>query len=81
MVEVNLWSALRRFTDGAEKVEVEAATIGEMLDALVTAHPGLGPVIQAGVSVVVDGEIHTGGRFEPIAPDSEIYLMQRLKGG
>ena len=34
MVEVNLWSALRRFTDGADKVEVEAATIGEMLDAL-----------------------------------------------
>lgn len=81
MVEVNLWSGLRRFTDGAEVVEVEARTVGQVLDALVAAHPGLGPVIEAGVSVAVDGEVVTGGRQVPVRPDSEVFLMQQIKGG
>lgn len=81
MVEVNLWSGLRRHADDATTVTVEARTVGEMLDALVAAHPGLAPFIEAGVSVAVDGEVIAGNRSAPIAPDSEIYLMQRLKGG
>ncbi|PTX05348.1 MoaD/ThiS family protein [Pararhodobacter aggregans] len=81
MVEVNLWSGLRKFTDGAEVVEVEAKTVGQVLDALIEAHPGLGPVIEAGVSVAVDGEVVTGGRQMPVAPDSEVFLMQQIKGG
>lgn len=80
-VAVHLWSGLRRLTDGAEVVEVEAKTVGEMLDALVVAHPALKPILDAGVSVAVDGEILTGGRHDAISPDNEIYLMQRLKGG
>lgn len=81
MVEVNLWSGLRRLTDGELVVQVEANTVGEMLDALVAAHPALKPIIDSGVSVAVDGEITPGTRTTPISPDSEIYLLQRMKGG
>ncbi|GKY87061.1 MoaD/ThiS family protein [Sinisalibacter aestuarii] len=81
MVEVNLWSGLRRFTDGELVVTVEASTIGEMLDALKAAHPGLAPVIDAGVSVAVDGEVIAANYALPVRPDSEVYLMQKLKGG
>lgn len=77
---MHLWSGLRRLTDGAELVAIEATTVGDMLDALAAAHPGLGPVLKAGVSVVIDGKIVTG-RFAPVAAGQEIYLMQRLKGG
>ncbi|MFZ7092634.1 MoaD/ThiS family protein [Primorskyibacter sp. 2E233] len=80
MVEVNLWSGLRRLTDGQQAVTVEASTVGEMLDALTEAHPGLGPLLEAGVSVAIDGEITTG-RHIPITEENEIFLMQRLKGG
>lgn len=79
-VTVHLWSGLRRLTDGAEAVAVEAATVGEMLDALATAHPGLKPLLDAGVSVVVDGEM-TVSRHQAVTAGQEIYLMQRLKGG
>lgn len=79
-VSVHLWSALRRLTDGQQVVEVEASNVGEMLDALVAAHPGLGPIIESGVSVVIDGEMSTG-RQVPLSPDNEVYLLQRLKGG
>ena len=81
MVDVNLWSGLRRFTDGKLVVSVEAATIGKMLDQLTTAYPGLAKVIEAGVSVAVDGEIITAKRNTPLRPDSEVYLIQQLKGG
>ena len=47
---------------------------------LKAAHPGLGPVLDSGVSVVIDGEMVTG-RFAPVDAGQEIYLMQRLKGG
>lgn len=81
MVEVNLWSGLRAFADGKESVEVEAKNVGEVLKALVVTHPGLEAAIRAGVSVVVDGRVIATGLTEEIKPDSEVYLMQRLKGG
>lgn len=81
MVEVNLWSGLKDLTGGKTVVEVEGATIGAILDALVEAHPGLAPVIEAGVSVAVDGEIVTGNLFTEVPPGADVFLMQRLKGG
>ncbi len=80
-VRVHLWSGLRRLAGGADAVEVEAATIGQMFDALIALHPGLEPFIKAGVSVAIDGEVTSGGRNIPIAPENEIYLLQRVKGG
>ncbi len=83
MVAVNLWSGLRRFTDGgAEVVEVEASTVGEVLQELVKAHPGLDPVIKAGVSVAVDDEIvQRAMHHPPVRPDSEVFILQQFRGG
>lgn len=81
MVEINLWSGLRRFADGKDKVEVEGKTVGEILDDLVRKYPGMDPVIKAGVSVSVDGEILPTARSAPVKEDSEIFLLQRLRGG
>ncbi len=80
-ITVHLWSGLRRLTDGdLESVEVDASTVGEALVAVAAQHPGLEPVLAAGVSVVIDGEVSTSRR-QVIQPGSEVYLMQRLKGG
>lgn len=81
MVEVNLWSGLRDFADGQTTVEVEAQNVGEVLRGLVKAYPQLEPVIDAGVSVAVDGKIIASGLTEPVQPDSEVFLLQQLKGG
>jgi sulfur-carrier protein len=81
VVKVNLWSGLRALADGNRSVEVEAATVGEVLNGLVAAYPGLADAIEAGVSVAVDGRIITNSLSEPVGADSEVYLMQRLKGG
>ncbi|MEP1208974.1 MAG: MoaD/ThiS family protein [Rhizobiaceae bacterium] len=81
MVEVNLWLGLRDLADGNDKVEVEAKNIGELLQQLVENYPRLEPVIEAGVSVAVDGRLIFNDLTEPINEDSEVYLLQQLKGG
>ena len=81
MVEVHLWSGLRSLTGGQQVVEVEAKTTGELLPALVRAHPQLQAPIDAGVSIAVDGRVIATGLTEPIPEGSEVYLMQRLRGG
>ena len=81
MARVHLWASLRRFAEGQEVVEVDAATVGQMMDALEKAHPGLGPAIKAGLSVAVDGEVIANNRSASVGPASEVYLLQRLKGG
>ncbi|HHB81016.1 MAG TPA: hypothetical protein ENK83_04620 [Aliiroseovarius sp.] len=80
-VRVHLWSALRAHAGGAESVEVDAGTIGEMLTALRATYPGLAPALDAGVSVSINGRLIANSRTEPVAPEQEIYLLQRIKGG
>ncbi len=81
MVKVNLWSSLRRFTEGKTEVEVEATTVKEMLDGLKAAHPGLGPILDAGISVAIDGEVLNGNLHKAISSENEIFILQRMKGG
>jgi len=81
MVEVNLWSGLRRFTDGVVTVEVEAKNVGEVLEGLARLYPELEDIIEAGVSVAVDGKVIASGLTERVKPDSEVFLIQQLKGG
>lgn len=81
MVKVHLWSGLRKLAEGSEVIEVEASTVGQMLDAIGKAHPGLADYLEEGVSVSVDGRILAGDLTAPVTPENEIWLMQRLKGG
>ena len=81
MAEVNLWSGLRQFTDGELVIKVKADTVGKMLDELIFIYPNLEPIIEAGVSVAVDGEMIAGANHTPIKPDSEIFLLQQFRGG
>ncbi len=81
LVKVHLWSGLRALAGGHAAVEVRAATVGQMLDALIEAHPALEEAIDAGVSVSIDGKIYGQGLTQAVAEGQEIYLLQRIKGG
>ena len=80
MAVVHLWSGLRRLADGQTTVTVEATNIRQIFAALIATHPGLEPVIKAGLSVSVNGSIETN-LAAPLPEGAEIYLMQRIKGG
>ena len=81
MVQVNLWAGLRRFTDGKDTVEIKARNVGEILNALENKYPELREIIEAGVSVSVDGRIIASGLTEPVYENSEVFLLQQLNGG
>ena len=62
-------------------VEVRAATVGDVLRELPIVHPALAAPIAAGVSVAVDGRIIAQSLVDPVAETSEIFILQRIKGG
>ena len=81
MVKVHLWSGLRSLVDGKDEVEIEASTVGDVLQGLIFKYPELEVYIDAGVSVAVDGKIIASDITKPVTEKSEIYLMQKLRGG
>jgi molybdopterin synthase sulfur carrier subunit len=81
MVKVAIWGSLRSATEGRAEVEVEASNLGELLDRLVEAYPGIQPQIDRGVSVSIDGLIYNDSWFTPVNPASEVVLLPRIIGG
>jgi molybdopterin converting factor small subunit len=72
---------MKPLAEGRDSVEIEAATIGELLRKLVEAHPGLAPVAEAGIAVSIDSVLYQNSHQQPIPEGSEVYLLPRLKGG
>ena len=80
-MRVGLWGSLRPYAGGADSVELEAATIRELLAALVAAHPGVAPFLKAGIAVSIDGVIYQNSPGQAIPAGAEVYLLPRLRGG
>jgi sulfur-carrier protein len=74
------------FPDAPSRVEVEATTVGEMIDALDAGWPGMRdricdstPAIRRHMNVFVDGE---RARLDtPLAPGSEVFVLTAISGG
>ncbi len=81
MVRVVLWGSLNKFADNREYYEVEAKTIIELLRWLGKEYPKLKPTLDRGVAVAIEGTLYQDNWFQPIPPDSEVYVLPRLAGG
>jgi molybdopterin converting factor small subunit len=78
MIRVRLFAALRELA-GAKELELEAATVGELLSRL---SERLGPrfdEIMVTGSVVVDGE--RAGPAHLLAPGAEVAVLPPVSGG
>ena len=78
---------MRVATDGASRVEIEGATVREIVDRLEANYPGLGGrlvedgQLRPGLSVFVDGA-NVGRRLRTkLQPDSELFFVEALGGG
>jgi molybdopterin synthase sulfur carrier subunit len=89
-VSVLIPTPLRRFTDGAARVDVAGETVGEVLDVLDRQHPGLGERLrdESGqlrrfVNVFVNGKNvrDTDGLQTPLAPGDEVGIIPAMAGG
>lgn len=79
MVRVGLWGSLRGAVEG--EVEVEAGDVAGLLDELASRYPGLRPQLSRGVSVSIDGVVHSRSRIAKIPPGAEVVLLPRIEGG
>ena len=81
MVQVRLSGTLKSYTGGHDTFEIEAANVRQVLDGLGDACPKLRPILDKGVAVAIDGEIYREAWFQPVRPDSEVFILPRLAGG
>ncbi len=89
-LKVVIPTPLRKFTAGAETVEVEAATVQEVLDNLDSKYPGFRASVcdESGslrrfINIYLDGE---DVRFlenlaTPVADGSELAIVPAISGG
>ena len=81
MPRVELTGALRDAVGGAASIDIEAATIRELLRKLVERYPRLQAPINDGIAVSIDGEIYRDQQETQIPRDSEVFLLPRIPGG
>lgn len=83
MIKVKLWGALASFSDNITEFDIEAKTINDVFNYLIKNHPGLKPTLSEGegVSVSINGLLYNDILFQPIPPDSEVFILPRIEGG
>ena len=89
-IQVRIPSVLRRQTDGAESVALEARTLGELLDGLESRYEGLrgklrGPrgEIRRFVNIYVnDNDVRLlDGSTTPVSDGDEVTIIPAVAGG
>jgi sulfur-carrier protein len=72
---------LRDAVGGAASIDIEAATIRELMRKLVERYPKIERHLETGIAVAVNGEIFRDRWAEPIPAGAEVVLMPRIQGG
>jgi molybdopterin synthase sulfur carrier subunit len=78
---VSISSKFRDLTGGLDGLDVDARSVRELLRLLEARFPGLGEMVEAEMSLAIDGEIHQDALMEPLGPSSEVVLIPRISGG
>ena len=89
MPEVWLPPRLQTLTGGQQTVRVSGKTVGQVIDNLERAFPGLKAhlydaeedLLMPGMAVVVDGETSQLGLLEQVGEESEVHFLPALGGG
>ena len=89
MPVVRIPTVLRKHTGGEAKVEASGATVAEVFDDLIAAHPGLGDSlledgkVRGFINVYVDDEDirYVSGIDTPVDGDAEVAIMPAVAGG
>jgi len=55
--------------------------VKQLFRELGALHPELAPHLEEGVAVAIDGQIYQDALFQPIEPDSEVFILPQIAGG
>jgi molybdopterin synthase sulfur carrier subunit len=81
MARVVLVGNLAQLTGGVAEFEVSATSVKQLFQQLTELHPALGPHLEEGVAVAIDGQIYQDALLEPIGHDSEVFVLPQIAGG
>jgi sulfur-carrier protein len=81
MIHVTLTGNLVQVAGGVAQADVEAKNIRQLFKALAERFPSLGPHLEDGVAVALNGQIFQDAWFEPIPDGSDVHLLPALAGG
>ena len=87
MATVLIPSPFRPLCDGAARLDVAGATLGEVLRAVEERCPGFyervveGGRVRPEIAVAIRGNADAYGLQEPIGPDDEVTLVPAIGGG
>jgi molybdopterin converting factor small subunit len=81
MARVVLIGNLAQLTGGVAEFQISATSVKQLFQQLAELHPALGPHLEEGVAVAIDGQIYQDSLFEPIRADSEVFVLPQIAGG
>jgi len=81
MARVSLVGNLAQLTGGVAEFTLAATSVKHLFQQLAALHPPLGPHLDEGVAVAIDGTIYQDALLEPIGPDSEVFILPQIAGG
>ena len=87
MATVYIPSLMQKLSDGQSKVEIEGASVRQIVNNLDAEFPGFKERlvedgrIKGNISVAIDGEITPLGMLEKVGENSEVHFLPALGGG
>jgi len=81
MARVVLIGNLAQLTGGVAEFDLSATSVKQLFEQLAELHPALGPHLDDGVAVAIDGQIYQDSLLEPIRADSEVFVLPQIAGG
>jgi len=81
MPRVVLVGNLAQLTGGVAEFQLSATSVQQLFQQLAELHPAIEPHLTVGVAVAIDGQIYQDALFQPIAADSEVFLLPPIAGG
>lgn len=82
MAHVTLIGNLGQFTGGITRIDgVDGASIRQVLRELAARYPDLGPHLESGIAVAVDGQIYQDDWLTEVGPDSDVQILPQIAGG
>lgn len=89
MADVWIPTRMQTLTDGQQIVQIEGATVRQLINNLEKKYPGTKARIYdaqedellPGVAVIVDGEASQLGLLERVGENSEVHFLPAIGGG
>ena len=87
MATVFIPSLMQKLSDGNNRVQVEGATVRQIVNNLDEQYPGFKDRlvedgrIKGNISVAIDGEITPLGMLEKVGESSEVHFLPAIGGG